>query len=212
MWIFLCGLVLALNVLFPVVIAPLFNKFTPLQDGPVRQGLERLIEQTGITGCSCDSMYEVDGSKQSAHSNAYVAGMCGTRRIVVYDTLVDDLAGDVAAIQSVVGHEIGHAMLKHTHALLAITCTNLFLMFAGFGAFASEGRGLGDALLRDFGFGGCAGAAVMGQGRTFLIISLYIGLYEQAFQPFAQNFLLTRTACLSDMTFGNRSSRFRRPI
>ena len=88
LWAFISVLVLVLNTLYPVLIAPFFNTFTPLEDGPVRAGIEKLIADTGL---NCKKVFMVDGSKQSNHSNAYVAGLCGSKRIVIYDTLIKDL-------------------------------------------------------------------------------------------------------------------------
>ena len=64
---------------------------------------------------------QVDGSRQSAHSNAYVAGFFGSKRIVIYDTLITHLDGDVEDICAVVAHEIGHAQLHHNYALLGVS-------------------------------------------------------------------------------------------
>ena len=61
---------LVLNTLWPIFIAPCFNTFTPLEDGPVRAGIEKLVKDTGL---NCKKVFMVDGSKQSSHSNAYVA-------------------------------------------------------------------------------------------------------------------------------------------
>lgn len=90
LWAFLSAFVLVFNIAYPVVIAPLFNTFTPLEDegstpanpsakprktvAGLREGIFALVGQTGL---SCKNVFEVDGSKQSSHSNAYVAGICG---------------------------------------------------------------------------------------------------------------------------------------
>merc|ERR1719296_195330 len=88
LWLFITALVFVFNMLYPIVIAPLFNTFKPLSNDTIKQGIDKLITQTGL---NCKNVFEVDGSKQSKHSNAYVAGFCGTKRIVIYDTLIKDL-------------------------------------------------------------------------------------------------------------------------
>ena len=70
LWSFISLLVLVLNTLWPIFIAPCFNTFTPLEDGPVRAGIQKLVKDTGL---NCKKVFMVDGSKQSSHSNAYVA-------------------------------------------------------------------------------------------------------------------------------------------
>ena len=89
---------------------------------------------------------QVDGSRQSAHSNAYVAGFFGSKRIVIYDTLITHLDGDVEDICAVVAHEIGHAQLHHNYALLGVSTAQLFVMFRLFGV-CTDPR-----LVTDFGF------------------------------------------------------------
>jgi STE24 endopeptidase len=66
-WAFVTAFCLVFNVLHPIWIAPLFNSFTPLPDGPVRAGIENLVRESGLR---CDRLFEVDGSRQSSHSNA----------------------------------------------------------------------------------------------------------------------------------------------
>lgn len=140
---FTSAFVLVLNVVYPVWIAPLFNTFTPLPEGEVRRGVETLVRESGI---SCDRLFQVDGSRQSSHSNAYVAGFFRTKRIVIYDTLVTHLDGDVAKICAVVAHEIGHAQMYHNYALLGATCAQIFVMFRTF-ALCTDPR-----MVTDFGY------------------------------------------------------------
>ena len=92
----------------PVFIAPLFNTFTPLSDQALKQRILDLAHQNGI---AADDVYQVDASRQSRHDNAYVAGMLGTQRIVLYDTLL--AAYQPAEIEFVMGHEMGHYVLHH---------------------------------------------------------------------------------------------------
>ena len=108
-------------------------------DGPrvtvpgLKQGIQHLIAQTGL---ACKAVFEVDGSRQSSHSNAYVAGMCGSKRIVVYDTLIRDIMDspgvDKEGIFAIIGHEIGHSIMHHTWILLFVALANMFVMFFTF--------------------------------------------------------------------------------
>ncbi len=99
---------LFLSVIYPLVIAPLFNKFTPLEDGELKELLEDLASKNGFTA---KGIYVMDGSRRSVHSNAYFTGLGRSKRIVLYDTLVEILTPRQLA--AVLAHEIGHAKLHH---------------------------------------------------------------------------------------------------
>eukprot|EP00310_Coccolithus_braarudii_P018216 CAMPEP_0183343274 /NCGR_PEP_ID=MMETSP0164_2-20130417/9219_1 /TAXON_ID=221442 /ORGANISM="Coccolithus pelagicus ssp braarudi, Strain PLY182g" /LENGTH=473 /DNA_ID=CAMNT_0025514055 /DNA_START=27 /DNA_END=1448 /DNA_ORIENTATION=- len=142
-FVFLTSFALLFNMAYPVWIAPLFNTFTPLEDGEVRSAIEALVRASGI---SCERIFQVDGSRQSSHSNAYVAGFFRTKRIVIYDTLLGHLESDVDAICAVVAHEIGHAAMHHNYALLGVLAAQMFVMFSTFG-FCTDPR-----IVTDFGF------------------------------------------------------------
>ncbi|HET6373105.1 MAG TPA: M48 family metallopeptidase [Candidatus Polarisedimenticolia bacterium] len=92
----------------PVFIAPLFNTFTPLKD-EVLAG--RILEMARREGIPAHEVYEVDASRQSRHDNAYVNGLLGTQRIVLYDTLIAGYTPD--EVEFVMGHEMGHYVLNH---------------------------------------------------------------------------------------------------
>lgn len=102
-------------VIAPVFFAPLFNTFTPLSDDALRADLLALAHAQGIPA---DEVYEVDASRQSEHVNAYVAGMLGTERIVLYDTLLRHFAP--REIRAVMGHEMGHYVLDHVWKTVAL--------------------------------------------------------------------------------------------
>ncbi len=106
-------LVIALAVA-PVFIAPLFNKFAPLENGPLRTDILAMARSEGI---SAEEVYEVDASRQSSHNNAYVAGLLGTQRIVLYDTLIKEFTP--REIKVVMGHEMGHYVLNHIWRFVA---------------------------------------------------------------------------------------------
>jgi STE24 endopeptidase len=100
---------------WPVFIAPLFNTFTPLQDAPLRA---EILEMARAQGIPAREVYQVDRSRQSLHTNAYVAGLLGTERIVLYDTLLERL--DPREIRFIMGHEMGHYVLRHVWKTVAL--------------------------------------------------------------------------------------------
>lgn len=106
--VILFAFTLLLQVLYPLVIAPLFNKFSPLEDGELKTKLESLLEKAGFKS---SGVFVVDASKRSGHSNAYFGGMGKSKRIVLYDTLIQQLTAD--ELVAVLGHELGHYKLKH---------------------------------------------------------------------------------------------------
>jgi STE24 endopeptidase len=108
------GLVLLGSLAYPVVVEPLFNSFTPLPDGPLRARILDLAEREGV---DVDEVLVADASRRTTTLNAYVSGFGGTRRVVVYDNLVEDLGEDEAV--SVVAHELSHA--KHRDVLAGST-------------------------------------------------------------------------------------------
>ena len=100
-------------VLAPVLILPLFNKFTPLPEGSLRERLLKLAERTRFRARSIQVM---DGSKRSRHSNAFFTGFGGFRKIVLFDTLIQQLAEP--ELEAVLAHEIGHFKKKHIPKML----------------------------------------------------------------------------------------------
>ena len=95
-------------VLYPTVIAPLFNEFRPLTDVGIRERIERLLARCGF---AAKGLFVMDGSKRSAHGNAYFTGFGAARRIVFFDTLLQRLAPE--EIEAVLAHELGHFKLRH---------------------------------------------------------------------------------------------------
>ena len=107
-WFGWMGFTLFFTWAFPTWIAPLFNKFTPLSEGDLRNRLEALLTRCGFTS---DGIFVMDGSKRSAHGNAYFTGFGKNKRIVFFDTLLDGLADD--QVEAVLAHELGHFKRKH---------------------------------------------------------------------------------------------------
>lgn len=111
--------------LFPSVIAPLFNKFTPLQDTEVAERVKALAERCGFT---LAGLFVMDGSKRSAHGNAYFSGFGRSRRIVFFDTLLNRLNAD--EIEAVLAHELGHFKYHHIIKRMAVSFAVALIFFA----------------------------------------------------------------------------------
>ncbi|MBN1552304.1 M48 family metallopeptidase, partial [bacterium] len=109
--------------IYPLLIAPLFNKFTPLKDN-LAESIENLARRIGF---KTSGIYTMDGSKRSEHSDAYFTGIGKAKRIVFFDTLIQKL--EPQEILAVLGHEMGHFKLGHVRKILLLTMTSLFLFF-----------------------------------------------------------------------------------
>ncbi|MDK6077077.1 M48 family metallopeptidase [Massilia varians] len=107
-WCVWSGFELLMMVLYPTVIAPLFNKFTPLDDAALRERIEGLMARVGFAS---KGLFVMDGSKRSAHGNAYFSGFGSNKRIVFFDTLLSRL--EPHEIEAVLAHELGHFKLRH---------------------------------------------------------------------------------------------------
>jgi STE24 endopeptidase len=123
-WITLFLVGMTLSKLYPIWIAPLFNKFTPLPAGPLRNSLEELSQRASFP---IENIYIIDASIRTTHPNAYFAGLGKTKRLVLFDSLVKDFSQD--EIATVVAHEIGHDHHKHLWKSLAISQTVSLLFF-----------------------------------------------------------------------------------
>jgi len=118
----------AMMWLYPTWIAPLFNRFTPLEDEALRERIVRLLRRCGFAS---DGIFVMDGSKRSQHGNAYFTGFGANKRIVFFDTLLKSLEAD--EIEAVLAHELGH--FKHGHVRKRL----LFMTVASLAAFALLG-------------------------------------------------------------------------
>jgi STE24 endopeptidase len=122
-WLVWSGFQLLMMVLYPTVIAPLFNKFTPLKDDGLKARIEGLMARVGFAS---KGLFVMDGSKRSAHGNAYFSGFGANKRIVFFDTLLERLAPQ--EIEAVLAHELGHFKLKHIIKRIVV----LFAISLGF--------------------------------------------------------------------------------
>lgn len=115
-----------MQIIYPKFIAPLFNKFSPLEEGELKENLSDLLQKTGFVS---DGIFIMDASKRSGHSNAYFTGFGKSKRIVLFDTLTKTLTAD--ELVAVLGHELGHFKLKHILKRLIFTIPLEFvLLFA----------------------------------------------------------------------------------
>ena len=107
-WLAWMGFNLVVLAIFPTWIAPLFNKFTPLEDAPLKARIEQLMRRCGFKS---SGLFVMDGSRRSNHGNAYFTGFGKTKRIVFFDTLLSRL--DTPEIEAVLAHELGHFKRRH---------------------------------------------------------------------------------------------------
>eukprot|EP00752_Nemacystus_decipiens_P009392 g8395.t1 len=142
-WAFCFVFSIFMLTIVPVVIMPLFNTYSPLEDGELKSSIEKLAESVSFP---LTNLFSVDGSKRSAHSNAYFYGFFKNKRIVLYDTLIKQ--ADTNEIVSILGHELGHWKMSHTLQGFVITQSYLLASFCAFGL-ATE---LGESLRLSFGY------------------------------------------------------------
>ena len=121
-WLVWMGFTLLMLWAYPAFIAPLFNKFIPLEDAELVERIEKLLERCGFAS---NGIFVMDGSRRSSHGNAYFSGLGSNKRIVFFDTLLKGLNGD--EIEAVLAHELGHFRRKHIRKrLVLMAITTLF--------------------------------------------------------------------------------------
>ena len=125
LYVWLAWVVFSLLILFiyPAFIAPLFNKFTPMQNEAMKARIEALLDRCGF---KAQGLFVMDGSKRSAHGNAYFTGFGKTKRIVFFDTLLENL--NINEVEAILAHELGHFKRRHVMKRIAVT----FAMSLGF--------------------------------------------------------------------------------
>lgn len=123
-WAALTGFSLLMTWAYPKFIAPLFNKFSPLEEGEVAERLNALLARTGFNS---NGVFVMDGSRRSAHGNAYFTGFGKNKRIVFFDTLLKHLTP--AQVEAVLAHELGHFKRKHIVKGMALS---MLMTLAGF--------------------------------------------------------------------------------
>jgi STE24 endopeptidase len=121
-FVFITLFQLLMIIIFPTFIAPWFNKFEPLASGELRDRILALAKQIGFKS---SGIFLMDGSKRSAHSNAYFTGIGGAKRIVLFDTLVEQMTIEQGL--AVLAHEMGHYKMKHIRRMMLVQSAILFV-------------------------------------------------------------------------------------
>jgi len=142
LWLFGAGLQVFMITVYPITILPLFNKLSPLEPGDLKTGVEGLAKRLKFP---LSELHVIDGSKRSAHSNAYFFGMPWKKHIVIYDTLIEK--SETQEVVAVLAHELGHWSLGHTTRLFGISQAHFFYIFALFSVFINN-----RSLYESFGF------------------------------------------------------------
>jgi len=122
-WALVVGFSVLLGFLFPLVIAPIFNTFTPLEDADLNGRIADIARRAGV---DIEGAYVADESKRSTRDNAYVAGLGATRRVVLYDTILEH---PPAVVAQVVAHEVGHWRLRHLRKQIPLTAALALVVF-----------------------------------------------------------------------------------
>ncbi|TKY63970.1 CAAX prenyl protease 1-like [Spatholobus suberectus] len=143
LWAFMFVLSIVMMTVYPVLIAPLFNKFTPLPEGQLREKIEKLAASLKFP---LKKLFVIDGSIRSSHSNAYMYGFFNNKRIVLYDTLIQQCKNDEEVV-AVIAHELGHWKLNHTLYFFVAMQILTLLKFGGFTLVRNS-----TDLFRSFGF------------------------------------------------------------
>lgn len=161
-WAGFTALTALLFFLYPVLIAPLFNRFTPLDDPRLEIRIRALADDAGV---AVDEVLVSDASRRSTVENAYVAGLGATRQVVLYDTLL--AAGDEQETLYVVAHELGHEVEDHVLKNLALSSAGLLVGFAALAALATT---------RVWSWGGADGIADPAAIPLLLVFATVAGL------------------------------------
>ena len=128
-WLLFIAFSLVMQILYPRVIAPLFNDFDPVESGELRAGVEDVFERAGF---STSQIYTMDASRRSSQLNAYFIGFGRTKRVVLFDTLVDSM--EIPELQGVLAHELAHWKEAHIWKQFASSAVRMGIVFAALGA------------------------------------------------------------------------------
>jgi STE24 endopeptidase len=171
-WLAWMGFNLVVLAIYPAWIAPLFNKFTPLEDAPLRARIEQLMRKCGFKS---SGLFVMDGSRRSNHGNAYFTGFGKTKRIVFFDTLLSRL--DVSEIEAVLAHELGHFKRRHVIKRIAWSFAMSLVFLWVLGYLMQQGwfyQGLGVSV-----------SSVPSTAMALLLFFLVMPAFTFLFQPMA---------------------------
>ena len=159
-------LTLAMTFVYPVVVMPRFNKFTPLPAGDLRERIEAVAT---LAGTEIEGVYTMDASKRTKRGNAFVAGFGATKRVVLFDTLLDD---PVETTEQIVAHEIGHYRLRHVLKSLPFQALLFLGAFVVLAAVGRWGAGLRRAGVSDLGEPGSVPLFLLAFGAVWAVLNL----------------------------------------
>ncbi len=171
-WAILISFSLLMSWLFPTVIAPLFNKFTPMEDGSLKNRIQNLLQRCGF---SSNGIFIMDGSRRSGHGNAYFTGLGNNKRIVFFDTLIESL--DEEELEAVLAHELGHFKRKHVIKMLVASSVMTLISFAV----------LGWIITKDWFFSGL-GVDTQSNAAALLLFTMIAPVFTIFMQPISAYF------------------------
>ncbi|AII14541.1 peptidase, M48 family [Campylobacter iguaniorum] len=163
------GIILLVNLIYPTIIAPLFNKVSPLSDEELKEAINSLLQKCGFKS---SGVFVIDASKRDKRLNAYFGGLGGTKRVVLFDTLIAKLSQ--SEIIAVLGHELGHFKHKDLIKNIAFMFVILFVLF---GVFGNIPNSVYEALGLD-----------SSGGSFFLVLFLYSPIISAIFEPLMSAF------------------------
>lgn len=166
-WVAFIIFSLVMMIVFPIWIAPIFNKFSPLNNDSLKTRIENLLARCGFQS---QGLFVMDGSKRSSHGNAYFTGLGKSKRIVFFDTLIERLQPD--EIEAVLAHELGHFKKKHVLKRIIFT----FVMSMGFLAL------LGWLINQQWFFEGL-GVSQRSNAMALILFSIILPFFTFVFQP-----------------------------
>jgi len=167
LWLVWMAFTLIMYWAYPALIAPLFNKFTPLENEALKQRIQTLMDRCGFHS---KGIFVMDGSRRSGHGNAYFTGFGSNKRIVFFDTLLDSL--EPPEIEAVLAHELGHFRLRHIQKRL------LSMLFLSFVALALLGWLAGEPW-----FYSGLGVSRPSSGMALLLFMLVLPVFTIFLQP-----------------------------
>lgn len=166
-WIIMAAFSIFMNMFYAQLIVPIFNKLTPLEEGELRDAIEKFGKEAGF---QLDNIFVMDGSKRSTKANAYFSGLGAKKRIVLYDTLINELTTD--EIVAVLAHEVGHYKHKHTFFFLVLSLLNSLIMLSLLGQVLDN-----DALAQALGMNEASfHVNMLVFGLLFTPVSVFIGV------------------------------------
>lgn len=171
-WMILVVFNLSILIIYPIFIAPLFNKFSPLEDVVLKNRIDRLLEKCGFKS---KGVFVMDGSKRSSHGNAYFTGLGKSKRIVFFDTLIKQLNHDET--EAVLAHELGHFKKKHIVKQMVISFGITLLVLY-----------ILSILIDKPEFYNSMGVSTIASYNGLILFMLLVGLFSFPFAPLSSYF------------------------